>query len=131
MAFDALRNSALPRAVGETFADLADLVQKELRLARAELAHNIATKTKGVGYTAAAALCVLVAFIVALQALIFGIASYGVAIHWAAAIVASGVLAIGALLFLIGRAKLKLELTPARTINQVKRDIRLTKEGLT
>jgi uncharacterized membrane protein YqjE len=130
MAFEAIKNSALPRALGDSVANLADLVQKEFRLARAEISEKLATKASGAGFLAAAALFGLVAVVLFLQAVIFAIASYGVGVHWAASIVGVAVLVVGGILFAIGRAKLAQPLTPTRTVNQLNKDLSLVKEPL-
>jgi triphosphoribosyl-dephospho-CoA synthetase len=66
-----------------------------------------------------------------LQAVIFAIASFGIAMHWACLIVAAGLAAVSALCFFKGRADAQEELTPHRTIHQIKRDISTAKEQLT
>ena len=54
MALDRLKDTALPHVVSSVVADLADLFQKEMRLARAELSAKIATKLQaGVWMSAA------------------------------------------------------------------------------
>ena len=50
MAHDRLKNATLPQALSEVVADLADLFQKELRLAKAEISAKISTKlSAGIG----------------------------------------------------------------------------------
>ena len=44
MALERIKDAALPQAVSDVVADLADLFQKEIRLARAELSAKITTK---------------------------------------------------------------------------------------
>ena len=54
---DHLKNSALPRALSEVVSDLADLFQKEIRLARAELSEKLSLKIRaGVWISVAAGL---------------------------------------------------------------------------
>jgi len=43
---DHLKNSALPRALSDVVSDLADLFQKEIRLARAELSEKLSLKIR-------------------------------------------------------------------------------------
>jgi hypothetical protein len=64
------------------------------------------------------------------QAVVFGITSYGIALHWSCLIVAGVLAAIAVLSFLKGRSDAKEELAPTRTINQVKQDIATAKEQL-
>jgi len=73
----------------------------------------------------------LIALLLLVQALVFGIASFGLALHWSSLIVAA-VFGIGAAIaFYRGRANAQEELAPTRTINQIKQDIATTKEKLT
>ena len=44
MAYERVKNAALPHALSDVVGDLADLLQKEVRLARAELSANIGDK---------------------------------------------------------------------------------------
>jgi|SRR2546423_15714980 Putative Actinobacterial Holin-X, holin superfamily III len=131
MAHERLKNATLPHAVSEVVADVADLFQKELRLAKAEISSKISIKLHaGIWMSAAGVLGLIAAFIL-LQAIIFAIASYGIAMHWACLIVAVGLAALAALSFFKGRADAQEELTPDRTIHQIKRDISTAKEQLT
>lgn len=124
-----LRNSPLPRALSEVVSDLADLFQKEIRLARAELSEKLSLKIQAGVWILAAAAFGLFALFVLVQAAIFGIAAgFGIALHWSC-------LAVGALLAVLagttyakGRADAKEELSPTRTIYQVKQDIATAKE---
>jgi uncharacterized membrane protein YqjE len=128
---DHVKNSALPRVLSDVMADLADLFQKEMRLARAEISSKISTKVRaGVWMSFAGVLALFAAFLI-LQAIVFGIAAYGIAMHWSCAIVAAALLAIAGGAYLKGQADAREELTPNRTINQVKRDIATAKEQLT
>ena len=40
---DHLKNSALPRALSDVLADVVDLLQKEMRLARTEMSEKLST----------------------------------------------------------------------------------------
>ena len=66
-----------------------------------------------------------------LQALVFGISSYGVAIHWSCLIVAGAAAVFAALAFLAGRTDADRPLMPQRTIHQLQQDVNLSKEQLT
>jgi hypothetical protein len=128
---DHLKNSALPRALSEVIADLADLFQKEIRLARAELSEKLSLKIKAGVWMSAAAALGAVALLVLVQAAIFGIASvFGIALHWSCLAVAALLAAIAAAAYAKGHADAKEELSPTRTIYQVKQDIVLAKEQL-
>ena len=127
---DRLKNTALPRALSDVVGDLADLFQKEIRLARTELSEKLSNKLRaGIWISAAAAFGVGAALLV-LQALVFAIASYGIALHWACLIVAAALAALGGFAFAMGRADAAEALTPTRTIHQVKQDFATAKEQL-
>jgi putative effector of murein hydrolase len=130
MAYERLRNATLPHVLSEVVADAADLFHCELRLAKAEISEKITTKlTAGIWASAGGVLALMAVFIV-LEAIIFAIASTGLAMHWSCLIVAAGLAAIAAAAFLKGRADAKDDLTPDRTIHQIKRDISTVKEQL-
>ena len=131
MALDRLENTALTHALSATVGDLADLVQKELRLARAEISEKVSSKLQATAWMAAAAALGLITAILAVQALIFGIASYGIAMHWSCLIVAGVFACLAALAFFKARANAAEELTPTRTLDNIKRDIATAKEQLT
>ena len=131
MAGEQLRNSTLFRSLSDVGADLADLVQKELRLARSELAENVFAKFRASIWIGIAAGLGLVAAFMALQALVFGIASFGIAMHWACLIVAAGVAAASALTYYKGHMDAQRDITPTRSIRQVKQDLSTAKEHLT
>ncbi len=131
MAFERLKDAALPHTVSNVVGDLADLFQKEMRLARAELSDKITTKLRAGIWMSAAGVLGLIAGLLVVQAVVFGIASYGVALHWSCLIVAGIAAAIAALAYFKGRADAQEELAPTRTIFQIKRDIATVKERLT
>jgi hypothetical protein len=128
---DHLKNSALPRALSDVVADFADLFQKEIRLARAELAEKLSLKIKAGVWMSAAAALGIVTLLVVVQSAIFGIASgFGIALHWSCLVVAALLAAIAAAAYAKGQADAKEELSPTRTIYQVKQDIATAKEQL-
>ena len=125
-----LKNQALPRALSDVVADLADLFQKELRLAKAELSEKLSIKAWAGVWMAAAAFFALFAVILFVQAAVFAVATFGFAMHWSCLIVATVLAAVGAAAFAKGRADAAEDLTPNRTIHQVKQDIAIAKEQL-
>ena len=128
MALERIKDAALPHTIANVAADLADLFQKEMRLARAELSDKITTKLQAGVWMSAAGVLALFAGLLVVQAVVFGIASYGIALHWSCLIVAGVFAAIAVMLFSKGRSAAKEELAPTRTINQVKQDIATAKE---
>lgn len=131
MTHEPLRNSTLTRTVSDVVADLTDLFQKEMRLAKAEISEKISTKIQAGVLMAVAGFLGLIAVLLVVQAAVFFIASFGIAMHWSCLIVAAVFVAGAAGAFLKGRADAREELTPTRTINQIKQDIATTKEQLT
>ena len=131
MALDRLQNSALTRAFTDLFADLGDLVQKEMQLAKAELTEKITSRLQASIWMVAAGLLALIAGLLVVQAAVFAIASFGLALHWACLVVAA-VLAAGALAaFSYGRSAMDDDLIPKRSVRQISQDIRTAKEQLT
>jgi hypothetical protein len=130
MTTDRLKNSTLPRAFSDVVADIADLFQKELQLARAELSDKLTIKLRaGVWMSAAAAFALLAAGLV-VQALVLWIATFGIAIHLSCLVVAVLMAVVATLTYRLGRADAHEELTLRRTIHQLKEDIITTKEQL-
>jgi hypothetical protein len=131
MAHERLTNATLPQTLSEVVADLADLLQKEFRLAKAEISAKISTKLNASIWMFTAGMLGLMAGFIVLQAIIFAIASYGIAMHWSCLIVAGGVAVLALVAFFIGRADAQEDLTPGRTIHQIKTDISTAREQLT
>ena len=130
MTIEQLKNEALPQALSEVLSDVADLVQKEIRLARAELSAKIATKLQAGVWMAVAAVLGLVAVLLAVEAVVHGIASLGLSLHWAYLVVAIAVAFVAMLVFLKGRSEAAETLAPERSIRNLKTDISAAKEHL-
>jgi putative superfamily III holin-X len=130
MALERIKDAALPHMVSNVVADLADLFQKEIRLGRAEISDKITTKLQAGVWMSAAGVLALIAGLLVVQAVVVGIASYGIALHWSCLIVAGVLAAFAVMLFFKGRFDAKGELAPTRAINQVKQDIATAKEQL-
>jgi hypothetical protein len=130
MALERVKEAALPHTVSNVVADLADLFQKEIRLGRAEISDKITTKLQAGAWMSAAGVLALIAGLLVVQAVVVGIASYGIALHWSCLIVAGVLAAFAVMLFSKGRFDAKGELAPTRAINQVKQDIATAKEQL-
>jgi hypothetical protein len=126
-----IKKPSLQGALSEVLSDLADLVRKELRLARAELSSNISTKLRGGIWLGLASLFGLAAFALVLGGLVTWITTFDLSLHMAFLIVAAGVGLLAILAYLAGRKEAQTELAPSRTISQVKQDIETTKEQLT
>ena len=131
MVHDSLRDSGLVRAVTDLLADLSDLVQKEIRLARAEVSEKISAKLQGGGWMAAAGILALIALLLLIEAAVFAIASFGLTLYWACLLVAAIIAAAAAAVFYHGRSLAEQELLPTRSVRQIKQDIEMAKEQLT
>jgi hypothetical protein len=131
MVHDSLRDSGLVRAVTDLLADLSDLVQKEIRLARAEVSEKISAKLQGGGWMAGAGILALIALLLLIEAAVFAIASFGLALYWACLLVAAIIAAAAAALFYHGRSLAEQKLLPTRSVRQLKQDIEIAKEQLT
>jgi len=131
MAHEALQDSPLIRTLKDLFADLSDLVRKEVRLARAEVAEAVAGGVHAGIWMAAGGLLALITVLLVVQAIVFGIASLGIGLHWASLIVAAVLAAAAAAAFFYGRSLAKGSLTPRRTLRQINDDIGAVREQLT
>jgi Putative Actinobacterial Holin-X, holin superfamily III len=131
MDYDRLRNSGLVRAVTDLFADLADLLQKELQLAKTEITEKIVSRMRASVWMVTAGLLAMVAVLLLIEAAVFGIASFGIPLRWSSLIVAGVLLLIAAAAFFRGRAAAEGELMPMRTAKQISEDIKTAKEQLT
>jgi hypothetical protein len=128
MAPDLLRESGLT----DFFADLSDLVQKELRLAKAEMGAKIASRVQAVIWMAIAGTFGLIALLLVVEAAVFGLASLAdIELHWACLLVALVLAAAGAIAFFYARSAMREELLPTRTAHQIATDMRTAKEQLT
>jgi len=126
-----LKHSLLPRVLADVVGDIVDLVQKEMRLARTELSEKLARKLRAGLWMGIAGGLGLVSFLLVIEGIVFGIATLGIALHWSCLIVAAVLAAAAAGFYAKGAAQAREELTPSRTIRQVKQDIATAKEQLT
>jgi hypothetical protein len=125
MTHEAFPNTPLATTLKELFSDVSDLVRKEIRLARAEIGEKISTALEAGIWMAIAAVLVMIAGLLVIQALVFGIASLGIGVHWACLIVAAFLTAIAGGSFFYGRSKTQLSIRPSRTIAQIEKDMRM------
>jgi uncharacterized membrane protein YgcG len=131
MALDRLQNSGLTHAFTDLLADLGDLLQKEIQLAKAEVTEKIGSRLQASVWMVAAGLLAFIVVLLVVEAAVFAVASFGLALHWACLVVA-GVLAAAALAtFFYGRSLAEGDLMPTRSARQISQDIRTAKEQLT
>jgi hypothetical protein len=131
MAYERLQNSALSRTLADLFGDLSDLVQKELRLARAEVTQAVSNGVQASVWMIAAAVLGLVAALLIIEGIVFGIASFGIGLHWSCLIVAAVIAVLAVAAFVYGRSLAQDKLVPKRSFRQINEDIRAIKEQLT
>jgi hypothetical protein len=121
--------SSLPNAFSKVVTDLADLMQKEIRLARAEVSEKLSISIRAGVWISVAAVLAVVAGLLIVQAFVLGLtAATGIALHWSSLIVAAVLAAAAGGAFAKGRADVPDQLTPDRAIHQVKQDIAVAKE---
>jgi hypothetical protein len=130
MAHDAIRNSTLARMLADVLGDVSDLVQKEIRLARAEVTAKIGNGVQAGLWMIVAALLGFVAALLVIEAMVFALASFGIALYWACLLVAGVLVLCGVAAFAYGRSTVHEILVPMRGARQVNRDIKTIKEQL-
>ncbi|MGA2128583.1 MAG: phage holin family protein [Xanthobacteraceae bacterium] len=128
MAHDSLRDSALVRAVTDLMADLTDLLQKEMRLARAEIAHKLTIRLRAGAWMAVAGLLAVTAFLLIVEGVVFALVSAGFAIAWSCLTVAALLAALAVFTFYCGRATGSADVTPRRTVRQFNEIMKTAKE---
>jgi uncharacterized membrane protein YqjE len=119
------------RAIADLWADLSDLLHKEIRLASAEITENIASRLQSTIWMAVAGLIGFVAVLVVVEAAVFAVASFGIALYWACLMVAAVLIAAAAAAFFHGHSLAERDLTPTRSVRQIAKDIQTIKEQLT
>jgi hypothetical protein len=124
-----LRESVIVRAMTDLLADLSDLIQKEARLARAEVTAKLTSRLRGGVWMAVGGLLGLVAALFVLEGVVFALAHAGMPLHWACLLVAAVVALAAALAFHAGRSQGDSELAP-RTTRQFDETLRTVKEQL-
>lgn len=113
------------------WATVTLLVRQELQLLRAEVSQKVTRFAVSAALVCSSFVIVLIALIVALQALAHLLIECGYAVSTAFFIVAGGTLALGGVVLLIGLRGLRLRnLKPTRTLEQVRRDVAAVKDQL-
>lgn len=130
MAHDRLRESALVHALRDLYADLADLLQKEMRLARAEIGQMAANARQAGIWFAVAGTLGFIALLLLAQAAVFAIASFGLALYWSSLIVAVIAALVAAAAVAGARAAARDAVTPRRTVKQIREDVSTAREQL-
>jgi hypothetical protein len=131
MALDRLQNSGLTHAFTDLLADLGDLQQKEIQLAKAEMTEKITSRLQASVWMVGAGLLALIAVLLVVEAAVFAIASFGLALHWSCLVVAAVLAGAAVAIFFYGRSLAESDLMPKRSARQISQDIRTAKEQLT
>jgi uncharacterized membrane protein YqjE len=131
MAHETVGNSTLVRSLGDLLGSFSDLVQKEIRLAKAELSEKLASKLQAGVWMGVAGFLGLLIVILVVEAAVFAIASQGIHLYWACLIVAAILAAAAAACFYHGRSLAEGDLAPRRALAQISQDIKTAKEQLT
>jgi Putative Actinobacterial Holin-X, holin superfamily III len=130
MTPEALGKTRLARSLSDALADTADLLSKQIQLAKSEVMANIGRGVRASVWTIAAAFLFLLTAILLIEAAVFGIASAGIAVHWACLMVAAVLAMIGLGLIFYSRQLVRDALLPQRSMRQVSKDISVAKEQL-
>jgi len=130
MAYESLQNSMVARTIADLLGDLSDLVQKEIRLARAEVMDKISRRLEASIWFAVAGLLAFVTLLLVIEAIVFGLASLGLPLHWSCLVVAAVLAAIAGAAFYYGRASSRESLVTTRSVRQLNEDLRTAKEQL-
>jgi uncharacterized membrane protein YgcG len=131
MALDRLQKSDLTQALTDLIGDLGELVQKELQLAKTEIAEKITSRLRASAWMVVAGLLGLLAAVLLVEAAVLAIACFGLALHWSCLLVAAVLVAAAAAAFYHGRSEMEQELLPTRAARQISQDIKTAKEQLT
>jgi hypothetical protein len=130
MADESLWETRLVRAVTDLGADLADLVQKELRLARSEIVQKLTLGLQAGAWFAITAVLGFFAVVLILEALVFGIAAAGIPVWGSCLLVAFLLSVLAAIAFFYARRQSSEDMTPVRSARQFTRAVGTVKEQL-
>jgi hypothetical protein len=131
MTHEALKDSVLSRTLNDLLADFTDLMQKEIRLARAEISEKVSAKLRAVVWMGAAALLGLVVVLLVIEGTVFALIGWGLSPAFSCLLVGALVALLAVVLFYQARSMLAEDFLPARTASQINQDIRTVKEQLT
>ena len=119
---DPVADTSVGELIGNISDDLSQLFRQEVELAKAEVRQEAAKAGKAAGFLGGAGFAGYLTVVLLSFALVFGLANVMDA-GWAALIVAVVWAAIGAVLYVNGRKKLKtVDPMPRRTVDTLKED---------
>jgi Putative Actinobacterial Holin-X, holin superfamily III len=122
--------AALLQTISRLMGDVADLVQKEIALARAEITAKLVERLESAAWFAAAGLLGFVVLLLVAQAAVFGLIATGLAPALACVIVALAAAILAGAAFAYGRSTGRGSPRPSRSLHQINEDIRTVKEQL-
>ena len=130
MAYEHIKDAALPKLLSNVVSDLVQLVSAEVRLAKDEISSNVSAKLHSVVWFAIAGIFGLVTLMLLAASAVFALAARGLDAKWAALAVAAGFCVLGGVSVAFAMAKASQDILPQRTVHQVNRDIRVIKDQL-
>lgn len=126
------RRAGLTSLIASAISQSADLVQTEFRLARAEVSEKLAAARSGLAFMAVAAVLLIAALGLILQAFVSLLIDKGVSPPLAMVIVGGATALVGIALFLVGQRRLRPEqLVPERTLRSLAQDKRAVQAAMT
>lgn len=121
------RTASVAELVPELGTDLVRLMQSEADLLRAEIGEKIEKVETGLASMAAGGVCLIAGLVILLQALVVALANSGMDAGWAALIVGALGLVVGVALLTYGKRSAQ-NLTPERSVNEIRRSTKMAKE---
>ena len=116
-------------SIARVVSDVAELVQKEIAFARAEIAAKVKERLESAAWFAVAGILGFVVLLLLAQACVFGLIAAGLAPGWAALVVALAVAVLAGAAFAYGRSAAG-GVVPSRTLRHINEDVRTVKEQL-
>lgn len=123
-----IRDYAIPRALSDVVSDVTELLQAELRLAKAEISSGISAKLRSAILFGVVAVMATVSFAFFAAGIALAISSTGIGLHWACLIVAAGIAVLALVAAALARSLLTRNMMPERAIRQVQKDIQTVQE---
>jgi Na+/melibiose symporter-like transporter len=122
--------SAFLHTVGNLAGNVANLVQTEIALARAEITAKVTQRIESVAWFAVAGILGFVVLLLIVQACVFALIAAGLAPAWGCVVVAIAVAILAAAAFAYGRSTARESALPERSLQQINEDIRTVREQL-
>ncbi|MEQ6204882.1 phage holin family protein [Sulfitobacter sp. HNIBRBA2951] len=112
-----------PTLLVDVLRNFTNLMQTELRLAKAEISNNISRAAVGIGLLVVAVILALTGLNVLTGALVAYLATTGLSAGTSAGIVGGAVLIVAIVLVFVGKSRLTpAALEPSHTLNNLQRD---------